>query len=87
MDISGLRGRQLKATDLDTFDHILVMDRSNLRNTLALARTETQRQKVRLLLPDASEVPDPYYGEMDGFRALYLMLDDAVGQLLRNTLR
>jgi protein-tyrosine phosphatase len=87
MDISGLRGRQLKATDLDTFDHILVMDRSNLRNTLALARTEAQRQKVRLLLPDASEVPDPYYGEMDGFRALYLMLDDAVGQLLRNTLR
>ena len=37
MDISGLRGRQLKAADFDTFDHILVMDRSNLRNTLALA--------------------------------------------------
>jgi len=87
MDISGLRGRQLKATDLDTFDLILVMDHSNLRNTLALARTDVQRKKVRLLLPDANEVPDPYYGEMDGFRAVFDMIDDAAGELLRNTLK
>lgn len=87
MDISDLRGRQLKASDLDTFDHILVMDRSNLRNTLALARTDAQRSKVRLLLPGANEVPDPYYGDMDSFRAVFGMIDDAVGEFLRDTLK
>lgn len=61
------RARQIRPADLDGFDHLLVMDASNLKNVLALARSDAQRAKVRLFRdhePGAekgAEVPDPYY--------------------------
>lgn len=61
------RARQIRHDDLGRFDHVLVMDRDNRRNVLALARTDAERAKVRLFRafeagagPD-DEVPDPYY--------------------------
>jgi protein-tyrosine phosphatase len=61
------RARQIRADDFERFDHIVVMDRSNLKNVLALAKTDAHRAKVQLFRafePDAeahAEVPDPYY--------------------------
>ncbi len=40
IDISGLAARQFTVDDFDLFDHIFVMDASNLMNVLALARSE-----------------------------------------------
>ena len=66
--------RQIAADDLAHSDLILVMDRANLRDVLALAPDEQTRGKVRLFLDYAgqgeAEVPDPYYGEEDGFPAV-----------------
>ena len=62
IDISKQVCRVFRQTDFDEFDHILVMDRSNLANVLALARYQHHQQKVHLLLKD-SVVPDPYYDE------------------------
>jgi protein-tyrosine phosphatase len=67
--------RRVRAEDFDDFDLILAMDRSNRDDLLALADGEQQRAKVRLLrefdpASDGSselDVPDPYYGEGDGF--------------------
>ncbi|GAB3933041.1 low molecular weight protein-tyrosine-phosphatase [Mucilaginibacter myungsuensis] len=59
IDISGQICRLFRVSDFDTFDHILVMDKSNLSNILAMARNDADRKKVRLLLGD-KEVPDPY---------------------------
>lgn len=54
--------RQFKISDFDTFDLILVMDKNNLSNVLALARSEQDEAKVKLFLVDR-EVPDPYFDD------------------------
>ncbi|QCX00284.1 low molecular weight phosphotyrosine protein phosphatase [Aggregatimonas sangjinii] len=81
LDISKQRCRKLATKDLDTFDLIYAMDKSNYRNIVALARTNEQRNKIRLLLSETNleidEVPDPYYGGKDGFENVYQMIDQA----------
>ena len=67
IDISGQRSRKFVRADFQKFDRILVMDRANLADVLALARTEEEREKVALFDPSGAEVPDPYYGGEDGF--------------------
>lgn len=84
LDISIQRARQFTALDLDEFDLVFAMDRSNQRNILALATTQEQREKVHLILEftGASEhnVPDPYWDD-DGFEQVYQMLDQACSLL------
>jgi protein-tyrosine phosphatase len=60
IDISKQVCRLFRVSDFDEFDLILVMDKSNLANILAMARNHADKQKVKLLLDD-KEVPDPYY--------------------------
>ena len=82
IDITNLRGRQFGVEDFDNFDLIYVMDNSNYKNVLSLARGEDDKAKVELLLnvsnPDQFlEVPDPYYDEDQGFENVFQMLDKA----------
>lgn len=82
VDITNQRGRQFTAKDFDSFDLIYVMDSSNKDNVLALAKTESHRKKVKLILDEIFpgenvDVPDPYYGGNEGFEDVYKMLDEA----------
>lgn len=82
LDISGLRGRQFTSRDYQDFDHIYVMDSSNLENVLALAPHPEDCTKVSMILEtifpgERVDVPDPYYGGEDGFERVYRMLDEA----------
>ncbi|MGB7786293.1 MAG: low molecular weight protein-tyrosine-phosphatase [Salinimicrobium sp.] len=82
LDITAQRGRQFSVTDFDEFDQIYVMDMSNYRDVLDLARNEEDRQKVSLILNEVFpgenvEVPDPYHGGKDGFHKVYSMLSEA----------
>lgn len=86
LDISKQKGRQFKVADFDLFDHIYVMDASNLQNVKRLARNEQDRQKVRLILDEIfpgenMDVPDPYFGLHDGFNKVYAMLDEATSSI------
>lgn len=54
--------RLFRISDFDYFDLILVMDKSNLSDILALARNGEDRKKVKLLLGD-NIVPDPYHDD------------------------
>ena len=91
VDISGLRARQFTAKDFDQFDHILVMDSTNLNDVLYHARTDADRARVRKFLsfgkgdPD-SDVPDPYFGGGDGFERVFDMLDEAARGLLSHVI-
>ncbi len=81
IDITDQRARQLRPEDLDEYDLILAMDRSNLHDILRLARNDEQRRKVRLIMefadPDnAQDVPDPYWDD-DGFEQVFHMLERA----------
>lgn len=82
LDISHLRGRQFTSRDFEDFDHIYVMDSSNLENVLALAHNQDDTSKVSMILNtifpgEKVDVPDPYYGGDDGFERVYKMLDEA----------
>ena len=80
LDISSLSGRQFQKLDFVRFDKIYVMDKANLSDVLKLAENDSQKQKVQLLgeeLEAHLEVPDPYYGDLQGFEDLYVMLHQA----------
>ncbi|MGP1308608.1 MAG: low molecular weight protein-tyrosine-phosphatase [Phycisphaerales bacterium] len=71
-DLSAQRARQVTLNDFHHFDVVAAMDGENLRHLHAIAPPST-RERVRLLLEfsqqplDTTEVPDPYYGGVDGF--------------------
>lgn len=87
LDISGLRARQFKVSDFDTFDRIHVMDKSNLKNVLSLARNSVDENKVSLLLSHSNsaytEVPDPYYDDQEGFDLVYDLVEEACENIAR----
>jgi protein-tyrosine phosphatase len=81
--------RQVRPEDFEDFDLILVADRDNLRDMLAIAPPGTER-KVRLLrefdphsegAPDL-DVPDPYYGGERGFEDVLDLVEAACRGLL-----
>lgn len=81
------RARQVTAEDLDAFDLILAMDHDNHRNVTRLARTDAQRERVKLFCTFCQrhlerEVPDPYYGESQGFEYVLDLLEDGCGGVL-----
>lgn len=75
IDISNQKARQLTQDDIVKFDHILVMDQQNFTDALALCNTQEDRHKIELLTTasghNASNVPDPYYGNKKGFDTVY----------------
>ncbi|UZE97956.1 low molecular weight protein-tyrosine-phosphatase [Alkalimarinus alittae] len=86
VDLSYIRARQVEASDLDEYDYVLAMDKSNLENLTELSTPEN-RNKVKLFLEYAqhhieSEVPDPYYGGAKGFNTVLDLVEDASAGLL-----
>lgn len=59
-DISTQRAQHFNHSFFAKYDRIFVMDRNNLRDVLALAKTAEDRAKVSLFIIDG-EVADPYY--------------------------
>lgn len=60
-DISGQKAQHFNKRFFEDYDHILVMDKNNLKDVLALAETDEHKQKVRLFLLNDKELVDPYY--------------------------
>ncbi len=88
--------RQVSRDDLDDFDLVIAMDRSNERELRQLARSEEERAKIRLLrefdpasgargpggsAEEAADVPDPY-GAPGGFDEVLDLVQAACGGLL-----
>ncbi|WP_281540393.1 low molecular weight protein-tyrosine-phosphatase [Maribacter aestuarii] len=87
LDISNQVCRKLKAQDLEDFDMIFSMDKSNYENIIGVSRSKEQAKKVRLLLSNGdaiiNEVPDPYYGGEDGFEHVYQLINDACNRIAK----
>lgn len=65
------RSRQLVEPDFSRYDLILAMDQSNLNELQRLCPAD-HKHKLRLFLEfaqgvDVCDVPDPYYGNVEGF--------------------
>ena len=77
--------RQVAHGDFAGFDLLIAMDRQNRDDLLALARSEEDRGKVRLLRSYADgeeDVPDPYYGGEDGFAEVVEIVERSCRALL-----
>ncbi|MCR8557407.1 low molecular weight phosphotyrosine protein phosphatase [Mucilaginibacter sp. BJC16-A38] len=81
IDISDQICRLFRISDFDEYDHIFVMDKSNLSDILALARNDEDRKKVRLLLGD-NIVPDPYYDDAQ-FEPVFLMVEKGCKEIIK----
>ncbi len=90
IDISNLRARQVKDSDIHHFDYVIAMDHANRHELITLAG-EFHANKVRLLLEFAdiagiNEVPDPYYGGERGFDQVLDLIEQASEGLLLHIL-
>ena len=80
IDISRQVCRKISKSDFEEFDHIFVMDKSNLHDVTAMATDDAAKAKVELLLGD-KEVPDPYYDDTL-FEPVFRMVEDGCKAIL-----
>lgn len=83
------RARQFRSSWFARLDLVIALDAGHLRDLRALAPTAQDAAKVRLLRsydPAASatetDVPDPYYGPLDGFEECLELVEAASPGLL-----
>ena len=86
-NIKNLVARKFTINDFDDFDIIYAMDESNRQNILSLARNKIDREKVRLILNELNSdsnlsVPDPYYGSLEDFKAVYELVDKVTSVII-----
>ena len=79
-DLSAFRCRQITDQDYQSHDVILAMDRDNAAQ-LEARRPAGNTTPIRLFLGER-EVPDPYYGEADGFQVMMEQIEEGVRRLL-----
>lgn len=85
-DLSGLRARQVNASDFDCFDLVLAMDFNNLANLQDVCPVGCE-SKMGLLMPYARTrkstiVHDPYYRSERDFDLVLDSIEDACKGLL-----
>jgi protein-tyrosine phosphatase len=84
------RACQFQRSDFDECDLILAMDSENQAHLRRMARSDADRQKIRLLREfdpmggRSAAVPDPYYGGIDGFEEVYEVVERSVQGLLES---
>jgi protein-tyrosine phosphatase len=85
--------RKFDKSDFKNFDYLVAMDESNLENILELDVNNEFTHKVSLLtdyckgeFSKATKVPDPYYGDDDGFKAVLDLVENGCQNLLTEIL-
>ena len=82
------RARQFQPEDFKKYDLVVAMDTRNKEDLVNLALTRDDIRKIVLLrdydpytIPGAT-VPDPYYGGMDDFEAVFQIISRSCQALL-----
>lgn len=87
IELTGV-ARRVETRDFEHFHHLIAMDRANRRDLVRLAPNDAARTKIELFRnfdpesPRDAEVPDPYYGEGDGFERVLDICEAASRGLL-----
>lgn len=79
------RGRQVDHQDGEEFDYILAMDAANLADLQTLLPDYQNLYLMRDFDPDhkGADVPDPYFGGIDGFDQVFTMIDRSTDKFLQ----
>lgn len=84
------RAKHWKAAHFDRFDYVVAMDRTHVASLVRLASNDATKAKISLALdhvadgPRDADVPDPYYGELEGFDEVVDICVAACTALLAN---
>lgn len=92
IDIKNQRARQFTTEDFIKFDCIYAMDAQNYRHICSLAKDVSDVNKVKMILEESNfsksrSVPDPYYGDDDGFETVYQLLNHVCGIIANKLLK
>ena len=82
IDCAGKTARQMTRQDYEHYDHLIAMDRNNLRNMVRFVGSDPEH-KVSLLMDHTSrpgDVADPWY--TDDFETAYREIDQGCRALL-----
>ncbi|MFP3593782.1 low molecular weight protein-tyrosine-phosphatase [Chryseobacterium sp. SIMBA_038] len=87
VDISKQKSRPIVSSDFETFDKIYCMDHRVYEDVISKTKNDEQRQKISLFLDNSadrknSEVPDPYWGDMNDFENVFQLLDKGCDAIL-----
>ncbi|MDO8262698.1 MAG: low molecular weight protein-tyrosine-phosphatase [Gallionella sp.] len=82
------RSRQLTERDFERYDLVLAMDHANLNDLLRICPTD-HAHKLRLFLEfaqsvDVRDIPDPYYGNVQGFEHVLDLCEAAARGLVKH---
>jgi protein-tyrosine phosphatase len=86
-ELGELRARRVRRDDFERFDYVLAMDEANLRQLERICpQQHAHKLKLFLEFGDGAprEVPDPYYGDPDGFERVLDLVERAAQGLLRH---
>lgn len=79
IDAQGLVARQIGADDFTDFDVIYGMDRGHVDSLLRLCPPDLH---TKILPFSAEDIPDPYYGGIDGFYNIFNMINGEIDFIL-----
>ncbi len=88
IDLAGQRARKVQPEDFSAFDYLIAMDDGHYEALSVMAQEVAERKATvhRLLefAPDLqlTEVPDPYYGPLNGFHRVFDIVDAGCRGLL-----
>ncbi len=81
IDISNYSCRLFTTNDFDRFDRIFVMEAANFRDAKYFARDDNDLEKIKFLMSvihgKNEAIPDPYFGDVEGFDRTFEMIDKA----------
>ena len=88
IDISTQQCRKFVREDIIRFDKIFVMDENNYQDVKDICGKDWNENKVDLLLNlsyknENKNVPDPWYGNIDGYHKVFAMINEACEVLVK----
>lgn len=89
IDISGQVSRKFTAGDMERYDAIYVMAADVLLDVKKISGAAFDPRKVKFFLdalyPGKNlDVPDPWYGDEDGYHDVYKLIDETCEAIIKN---
>ncbi len=79
------KARKFEPEDADTFDYIFAMDQSNYDDIIGIAGKKPDHLYLLRefdVVSSKKNVPDPYYGGIEGFREIYTVMERSIDHFL-----
>jgi len=89
IDISGQVSRKFTPADFEKYDLIYVMADDVLQEIRRMSGDKFQEKKIKFFLEELqpgekADVPDPWYGDEDGYIDVYKLIDETCDAIVKH---